>query len=82
MPTPEVLKVGPDSYSYDFKREFSGWPVLTVSGRAGAVVRMTPAELNDWKDGRANARAATSGGPGGQRPSTLGTPWRTLVDPL
>jgi len=64
MPVPEVLKLPSPSggksaaYSYDFKQEFSGWPVLTVSGAAGSVVRMTPAELNDWKDGRANATGA------------------------
>ena len=40
--------------SDDFKQEFSGWPVLAVSGSAGSVVRMTPAELDDWADSRAN----------------------------
>lgn len=47
MPEPTVFRVSAGVYAYDFKQEFSGWPVLTVSGTAGAIVRMTPAELND-----------------------------------
>ena len=54
MPEPEIFQISPGLYSYDFKQEFSGWPVLAVSGSAGSVVRMTPAELDDWADSRAN----------------------------
>jgi len=54
MPEPEIFQISPGRYSYDFKQEFSGWPVLAVSGSAGSVVRMTPAELDDWADSRAN----------------------------
>ena len=32
---------------YDFHQEFSGWPVLSVRGAAGTIVRMTPSELLD-----------------------------------
>ncbi len=32
---------------YDFGENFSGWPSISVRGRAGDVIKMTPAELLD-----------------------------------
>ena len=32
---------------YDFGQNFAGWPEIEVSGRAGAVVKLTPGELLD-----------------------------------
>ena len=59
MPAPEVFRISAGKYSYDFKQEFGGWPVLTVTGTAGSVIRLTPAELNDWAHGRANVSGGT-----------------------
>eukprot|EP00040_Diaphanoeca_grandis_P032701 m.198862 g.198862 ORF g.198862 m.198862 type:complete len:1034 (-) comp32710_c1_seq1:139-3240(-) len=45
MALPSVAAAGGGVFVYDFKQEFSGWPVLRVQGKAGSVIRMTPAEF-------------------------------------
>jgi hypothetical protein len=45
---------------YDFGQNFSGWPGITVRGRAGATLKMVPGELLD-ADGLVSQRS--SGGP-------------------
>lgn len=47
-------------YIYDLGQNFSGWPVLTVRGNRGAVVKLTPGELLD-DQGLVTQRS--SGGP-------------------
>ena len=45
---------------YDLGQNFAGWPAITVVGRAGTVVKLTPGELLN-KDGTVSQRS--SGGP-------------------
>jgi alpha-L-rhamnosidase len=63
MRTYEPVKVThpkPDVTVYDLGQNFAGWPEIAVTGRAGATVKLIPAELLD-KDGLAWQRS--SGGP-------------------
>ena len=40
-----VAEPKPGIYVYDLGQNFSGWPTLTVSGQAGATIKMVPGEL-------------------------------------
>jgi hypothetical protein len=42
---------------YDLGQNFAGWPEITVTGRAGAVVKLIPGELLD-KDGFVSQRSS------------------------
>ena len=42
---------------YDFGQNFAGWPAISVTGRAGAVVKLIPGELLD-KSGRVSQRSS------------------------
>lgn len=56
----KVTDPKPGIYVYDLGQNFAGWPRLTVSGPAGARVRLTPGELLE-KTGLVSQRS--SGGP-------------------
>ncbi len=60
FPTVKVTEPAPGIHVYDLGQNFSGWPQITVWGKAGAEVRMTPGELLDDK-GLVSQRS--SGGP-------------------
>ena len=55
-----VSEPSPGVFVYDLGQNFSGWPKITIRGRAGATVKITPAETLDAK-GLADQRG--SGGP-------------------
>lgn len=56
----ERRKLGDGSWLYDLGQNFSGIPLITVSGRKGDTVKLIPAELIN-EDGSANQKG--SGGP-------------------
>jgi alpha-L-rhamnosidase len=56
----KVTEPKPGVHVYDLGQNFAGWPRVTVSGPAGARVRLTPGELLD-KSGLVSQRS--SGGP-------------------
>lgn len=58
--TVKVTQPKPGVSVYDLGQNFSGWPLITVSGAAGSEVRMTPGELLD-ETGLVSQRP--SGGP-------------------
>lgn len=60
LKTVRVTEPKPGLYVYDLGKNFSGWPKLTVRGRAGATVKLTPGELLA-ADGTVSQRS--SGGP-------------------
>jgi hypothetical protein len=78
LTVPEVTNFSAGVYAYDFKSEFSGWPVLRVAGAAGTIVRLTPAELDDGAGGPSavSGRANIPGGMPDQRLPNFG-PGRT-----
>lgn len=45
FPTVKVSEPQPGVFVYDLGQNFAGWPAIEVSGSAGAVIRLTPAEL-------------------------------------
>jgi hypothetical protein len=47
--TVKVSEPGPGIHVYDLGQNFAGWPQITVRGKAGAQVRLTPGELLDGK---------------------------------
>jgi hypothetical protein len=60
FPTVKITEPGPGIRVYDLGQNFSGWPQITVRGKAGAQVRLTPGELLD-DHGYVSQRS--SGGP-------------------
>ena len=56
----KISEPAPGIHVYDLGQNFAGWPQITVRGRAGAEVRLTPGELLDEK-GFVTQRS--SGGP-------------------
>jgi hypothetical protein len=56
----KVTEPKPGTFVYDLGQNFAGWPLLDVTGPAGAQVRMTPGELLD-KSGLVSQES--SGGP-------------------
>jgi len=56
----KVTEPAPGIHVYDLGQNFAGWPEITVRGKAGATVRLTPGELLDEK-GLVSQRS--SGGP-------------------
>ncbi|MBS1876369.1 MAG: family 78 glycoside hydrolase catalytic domain [Acidobacteria bacterium] len=56
----KVTQPKPGTYVYDLGQNFSGWPAISVTGPAGARVKMTPGELLD-ESGLVSQRS--SGGP-------------------
>jgi hypothetical protein len=50
----------PGIHVYDLGQNFAGWPQITVRGRAGTSVRLTPGEL---LDGKGYVTQRSSGGP-------------------
>ena len=56
----KITRLEPGVHVVDLGQNFSGWPRITVSGPAGATVRLVPGELLDDK-GRVTQ--ASSGGP-------------------
>ena len=60
FPTVKITEPAPGIHVYDLGQNFSGWPQITVRGKAGAQVRLTPGELLDDK-GFVSQRS--SGGP-------------------
>jgi hypothetical protein len=58
--TVKVSEPAPEIHVYDLGQNFAGWPQITVRGKAGAQVRLTPGELLDDK-GFVTQRS--SGGP-------------------
>ncbi|MGA2065442.1 MAG: family 78 glycoside hydrolase catalytic domain [Thermoguttaceae bacterium] len=55
-----VTQPRPGIFVYDLGRNFSGWPRLSVSGPAGATIKLTPGEL---LDGAGLVSQESSGGP-------------------
>ncbi len=47
FPTKRITQPKPGVFVYDLGQNFSGWPNLTVSGPAGATVKLIPGELVD-----------------------------------
>jgi len=45
FPSVGVTQPQPGVFVYDLGQNFSGWPLLKLTGSAGAVVRLTPGEL-------------------------------------
>jgi alpha-L-rhamnosidase len=45
FPAVGVTQPQPGVFVYDLGQNFSGWPLLQITGSAGAVVRLTPGEL-------------------------------------
>jgi alpha-L-rhamnosidase len=45
FPTVKITEPAPGIHVYDLGQNFSGWPQITVRGKAGAQVRLTPGEL-------------------------------------
>lgn len=60
LPAVRITTPKPGVFVYDLGRNFAGWPKLTLSGPAGASVRLTPGELLD-ASGMVTQRS--SGGP-------------------
>jgi alpha-L-rhamnosidase len=56
----KISEPAPGIHIYDLGQNFSGWPQITVRGKAGAQVRLTPGELLD-QQGLVTQRS--SGGP-------------------
>jgi alpha-L-rhamnosidase len=54
-----VSKVAENVAVYDFGRNFSGWPEITIAGEAGAKVTMVTGELLD-SEGRVSQRSSGS----------------------
>jgi len=53
----EVMEPKPGIFVYDMGQNFSGWPELTVVGKAGQTVRLVPSELLT-EDGLADQTAS------------------------
>ena len=81
LTVPEVTNFSAGVYAYDFKSEFSGWPVLRVAGAAGTIVRLTPAELDDGAGGPSagSGRANIPGGMPDQRLPNFGPAYWTYT---
>ena len=47
VPTVQVRQPKSDVFVYDLGQNFSGWPVISVRGRAGQQIRLFPGELID-----------------------------------
>jgi hypothetical protein len=58
--TVKVSEPAPGIHVYDLGQNFAGWPQITVRGKAGATVRLTPGELLDE---RGFVTQRSSGGP-------------------
>jgi alpha-L-rhamnosidase len=43
----KITHPAPGTSVYDFGQNFAGWPSITVTGRAGAAVKLVPGELLD-----------------------------------
>jgi hypothetical protein len=56
----KISRPRPGITVYDLGQNFAGWPAISVSGPAGATVKLTPGELLN-KDGTVSQRS--SGGP-------------------
>jgi hypothetical protein len=55
-----VSEPAPGIQVYDLGQNFAGWPQITVRGKAGTAVRLTPGEL---LDGKGSVTQRSSGGP-------------------
>jgi alpha-L-rhamnosidase len=49
FPALKVTEPAPEIFVYDLGQNMSGWPLIRVSGPAGATIRLTPGELLDAK---------------------------------
>jgi hypothetical protein len=58
--TVKVSEPAPGIHVYDLGQNFAGWPQISVRGKAGAQVRLTPGEL---LDGKGLVTQRSSGGP-------------------
>jgi hypothetical protein len=58
--TVKISEPAPGIRVYDLGQNFAGWPQITVRGKAGAQVRLTPGEL---LDGKGFVSQRSSGGP-------------------
>ena len=56
----QIKEPKPGVFVYDLGQNFSGWPVLSVRGKAGAIVRLIPGE---WLDGNGLVTQKQSGEP-------------------
>ncbi|MGO8785972.1 MAG: glycoside hydrolase family 78 protein [Terriglobia bacterium] len=56
----KVTEPAPGFHVYDLGQNFAGWPQITVRGKAGSQVRLTPGEL---LDGKGFVSQRSSGGP-------------------
>ncbi len=56
----KVSEPAPGIHVYDLGQNFAGWPQITVRGKAGAQIRLTPGEL---LDGKGFVTQRSSGGP-------------------
>ena len=57
--TQKVTQPKPDVFVYDLGQNMSGWPTITVSGSAGATIKLVPGELLD-KNGLVTQRSSGS----------------------
>lgn len=53
----KVTQPKPGVFVYDLGQNFAGWPAITVSGPAGATIKLIPGELLD-KDGLVTQRSS------------------------
>jgi alpha-L-rhamnosidase len=60
FPPEKISEPAPGIHVYDLGQNFAGWPQITVRGKAGAQVRLTPGEL---LDGKGFVTQRSSGGP-------------------
>jgi alpha-L-rhamnosidase len=70
LQTARITNPKPGVYVYDMGQNFAGYPALTVHGKAGQTIRITPAELLH-PDGTVNQISASGGWPGYQLRYTL-----------
>jgi hypothetical protein len=58
--TVKISEPAPGIHVYDLGQNFAGWPQVTLRGKAGAQIRLTPGEL---LDGKGFVTQRSSGGP-------------------